>query len=85
LPRQPSKFAGTTFANDNGSLQLNEDGTCLHGKGGIPTKCTYALADGKLKLTYPDEPKRKPVTWAVWFDDTNKVLHAPKETFTATE
>lgn len=83
LPRQPSKFTGTTFANDDGSLMLNEDGTCLQGKGGIPSKCTYSLAEGKLTLKYVDDPK-KPVTWVVWFDETNKVMHTPKETFTAT-
>jgi hypothetical protein len=84
LPRQPSKFTGTTFANDNGSLQLNEDGTCIHGHGGIPEKCTYALVDGELTIKYPDNPKKKPAAWHVWFDETNKIMHTPKETLTAT-
>jgi hypothetical protein len=85
LPRQPTKFAGTNFANEKGSLQLNEDGTCIHGQGGIPAMCTYALVEGKLTLTYTNEPKKKPAAWVVWFDDTNKIMHTPKETFTATE
>lgn len=85
LPRQPSKFTGTTFANEGGSIQLNEDLTCVHGKAGTPAMCTYVLADGKLTITYKDEPKKKPVVWNVWFDETNKVMHAGKDTFTATE
>lgn len=84
LARQPDSFDGVTFANDNGSIQLNADGTCVHGSGGLPSMCTYKLADGKLALTYPKEPKKKAVSWAVWFEPGGKVLHTPKETFTST-
>jgi hypothetical protein len=84
LPRQPTTFSGTTFANDKGSIQLNADGTCTHGQAGMPAMCTYKLEDGKLAIKYK-EAKKKPVTWAVWFESGGKVLHTPKDTFTATE
>jgi hypothetical protein len=85
LPRQPSSFDGKTFANDKGSIQLNGDGTCVHGQKGIPAMCTYKLDGGKLAITYAKEAKKKPVSWVVWFESDGKVLHTPKETFTATE
>jgi len=83
LVRQPATFVGT-YANDNGSIQLNEDGTCVHGVGGIPAKCTYKLENGKLAVTYDKETKKKAVTWLVWFDQGGKVLNTPKEQFTST-
>lgn len=85
LARQPVAFDGMTFANDKGSIQLNADGTCVHGKAGAPAMCTYKLEGGKLAITYAKEAKKKPVSWIVWFEPGGKVLHTPKETFTATE
>ena len=85
LVRQPAAFDGKTFANDKGSLQLNADGTCVHGQAGMPAMCTYKLDGGKLAITYAKEAKKKPVSWIVWFEPGGKVLHTPKETFTATE
>jgi hypothetical protein len=83
LPRQPTTFDGTTFADDNGSLQLNADGTCLQGKGGIPEKCTYKLAGGKLALVFKGAPKLS-ATWPIYFDAGGKVMHTPKQTLTST-
>lgn len=85
LPRQPTSFEGKTFANDKGSIQLNADGSCVHGQKGIPAMCTYKLDGGKLAITYTKETKKKPVSWVVWFESDGKVLRTPKETFTATE
>jgi len=83
LARQPITFEDTTFTNAKGSLQLKADGTCVHGKAGQPTPCAYKLEGGKLAISYPEAPKKKPVTWVVWFDEGGKVLHTPTETFTA--
>lgn len=84
LHRQPTSFHGQGFANDNGSIQLNADGTCVHGKAGIPELCTYKLEGGVLTITYKHEPK-KTLTWPVWFENGGKLLHTPTETFTSTE
>ncbi|MDX2093480.1 MAG: hypothetical protein SFX73_36890 [Kofleriaceae bacterium] len=85
LTRQPTSFDGKTFANEKGSIQLNADGSCVHGQAGKPAMCTYKLENGKLAIKYSKETKKKPVSWVVWFESDGKVLRTPKETFTATE
>lgn len=85
LARQPVTFNGTTFANEKGSIQLNADGTCVHGQAGKPAMCTYKLENGKLAISYQPEAKKKAVSWVVWFEPGGKVMRTPKETFTATE
>ncbi|HEY4058130.1 MAG TPA: hypothetical protein VGM39_16060 [Kofleriaceae bacterium] len=82
LARQPAGFKGENYEykkseKDFGSLQLNEDGSCVHGTKGIPAPCKYTLDKGTLTVTDDDKPK-KPTVWVVWFEDGGKTMHTPK-------
>jgi hypothetical protein len=88
-PRQPSTFEGRTYKWEKdeshfGTLTLNADNTCLEGKNGQPSPCTYKLEGGKLVVTYNDKPK-KPVTSVVWFEDGGKVMITPTQKYTAAD